>query len=147
MAPSPDPRQCQSLTKAMVQKITGARTVVEKPQSGDDRCTWWLAKPRYSTQAADLTVETGTSARLRFASANTHESRIDLVPGEASAWVPENTSLNGWKTRTRARQPFMLSLRFTYPEGASDQQRLVVEAAAERKVIRLAEALAIALAT
>jgi hypothetical protein len=41
----------------------------------------------------------------------------------------------------------MLSLRFTYPEGASDQQRLVVEAAAERKVIRLAEALAIALAT
>ena len=147
LAPSPDPRQCQSLTKAMVQKITGARTVVEKPQSGDDRCTWWLAKPRYSTQAADLTVETGTFARLRFASANTHESRIDLVPGEASAWVPENTSLNGWKTRTRARQPFMLSLRFTYPEGASDQQRLVVEAAAERKVIRLAEALAIALAT
>jgi hypothetical protein len=40
----------------------------------------------------------------------------------------------------------MMSYRFTYPEGVSDAQARSVEAAAEKRVTRLAEELAMGLA-
>lgn len=71
-------------------------------------------------------------------------SRIDLLPGEASAWLPQGTTLSGWKGHTWTSQPSMLSLRFTYPEGASAKQVRAAEAAAGTRVARLAEELALA---
>lgn len=112
----------------------------------DDVCAWWLAKPRYATDRAHLTLVTGRTAQRRFTASGTRESRIDLLLGEVSAWLPQGTTLSGWKSRTEVSQPFMISLRFTYPEGASAKQVRATEAAAERRVTRLSEELARGLA-
>lgn len=139
--PPPTVKQCHALATATIQRITGSKTVLEKPQIGDDRCTWWLSKPRYSTQAADLTVETGQTVRVQLAATGLTASRIDVTPGEVSAWLPKNTSVGDSRTKSRARQPFVITLRFAYPPGASQQEARAVEAAAEMKVTGLAEAL------
>ncbi|MFC3807858.1 nuclease-related domain-containing protein [Terrabacter sp. MAHUQ-38] len=133
---------CHALTKVTIQRVTGSRTVLERPLSGDDVCTWWLTKPRYASDRADVTLTTGLTVRTRFAAGGTTGSRIDMLPGEVSAWLPEDTTLSGWKSRTRVSQPFIISLRFTYPQGASAKQARTTEAAAEKTVTRLAEELA-----
>ena len=69
-----------------------------------------------------------------------------MMPGEVTAWLPEGTRLAGWKASSKASQPFSVSLRFSYPEGASQQKARAIEATAERTVTRLAEQSAIALA-
>ena len=107
---------------------------------------WWLSEPRYSTDGADVRVETGRAVDVRIAAAGTASPRTDLSPGGVSALLPQNTALPGWKAGLRASQPFMISYRFTYPEGVSDAKARSVEAAAEKKVTRLAEELAKALA-
>lgn len=143
---SPPGKVCHALTKTTIQKVTGSRTVLEQPRGVDDVCAWWLAKPRYATDRAHLTLVTGRTAQRRFTASGTRESRIDLLPGEVSAWLPQGTTLSGWKSRTEVSQPFMISLRFTYPEGASAEQVRATEAAAERRVTRLSEELARGLA-
>lgn len=65
-----------------------------------------------------------------------------MSPGEVSAWLPHNSRLPGWHASTQARQAFIVSLRFSYPKPATDAQTRAAEAAAEKKVVRLAEALA-----
>lgn len=69
-----------------------------------------------------------------------------MLPGEVTAWLPEGRALAGWKPSNKAAQPFSVSFRFSYPEGASQGKALATEAAAERTVTRLAEQTAIALA-
>ena len=143
-APSPA-KACQSLGRTTVQKVTGAQSAFVVPTPDEDTCSWWLAKPRYAFQSPDVVVRTGGSVDRRFAANGTTGARVDMTPGEVSAWIPVNTRLDAWRAGTRARQPFMISLRFRYPEGASDAKARAVEAAAEKKVTRLAEELAKAL--
>ncbi len=144
--PSAASKECSSLTGVTIAKVTGARTVMEKPSSSHESCTWWLAKPRYNTQGADVMVETGRTVSVRLAASGTTTSRVDRFPGEVSAWLPQDTRLSSWRPGTRSSQPFRVYLRFTYPEGANESQARAVEAAAEKKVTRLAEALAVGLA-
>ncbi|WP_256795476.1 hypothetical protein [Terrabacter sp. Ter38] len=125
--------------------MTGAQSALVVPTPDEDTCSWWLTKPRYAFQSPDVMVRTGGSVDRRFAANGTTGARVDMTPGEVSAWIPVNTRLDGWRAGTRARQPFMISLRFSYPEGASDAKARAVEAAAEKKVTRLAEELAKAL--
>jgi len=132
---------CHALTKAMIATVTGAKVVLEQARH-DDACAWWLAKPRYATQAADLRVETGAAVRISLASSGITEARLEMLPGRVSVWLPENTALAGWRPGTKARQPFTASLRFTYPTGASPKQERAAEATAERTVTRLAEQIA-----
>lgn len=143
---STNPKPCQALTKGMVQSLTGAKTATQKPTADPDTCTWWLAKPRYATQAADVTVKTGDAASIRLAANGTTGARVDMTPGEVSAWLPQGTRLGGWKTGERTPRALIVSLHFTYPTGADHQTTVAAEAAAEKKVTRLAEALAVALA-
>ncbi|MFC7595015.1 nuclease-related domain-containing protein [Terrabacter sp. GCM10028922] len=144
-APSPG-KSCHALTKATIQRITGSKTVLEQPRGMDDVCAWWLAKPRYATDRADLTLSMGQRVQSRITASGTTDSRLDLVPGEVSAWVPQGTTLSAWKSRTAASQPFMISLRFRYAERASAKQVRATESAAETRVTRLAEELARTLA-
>ncbi|WP_020144612.1 nuclease-related domain-containing protein [Terracoccus sp. 273MFTsu3.1] len=139
------PKPCLALHRASIQKVTGATTALEKPSSSNDICMWWLSKPRYSTDGSDVTVEMGRVVEVRFAVSGTTSARTDMSPGGASAWLPRNTSLPGWKSGLRTSQPFMISYRFSYPEGASEATARAVEATAEKKVARLAEELARAL--
>ena len=143
-APGPT-KACQSLTRTAVLKLTGAKTALVVPTPDEDTCSWWLAKPRYAFQTPDVMVKTGASVDRRFAANGTTAARIDMTPGEVSAWIPLNTRLDGWKAGTRARQSFIVWLRFGYPVGANDAKARAVEATAEKKVARLAEELAKAL--
>jgi hypothetical protein len=144
--PVTDAKQCLALSRATIVRVSGSKTVLEKPQPDVDTCTWWLMKPRFATQTPDVWVQTGAAARRRFAASGTTGSRVDMLPGEVSAWLPENTALAGWASKARTSQPFLITLRFRYPEGANQKTALAAEAAAEKKVSRLAEELAIALA-
>ncbi|WP_082588812.1 nuclease-related domain-containing protein [Terrabacter sp. Root181] len=146
-APPPGPsKPCLSLAGPTIRKLTGAKAAIEKPTASDDVCTWWLSKPRSSSDSADITVEMGRMVEVRFAASGTAGPRTDQQPGEVSAWLPQNTTLPGWKTGARAPQPFIIWLRFSYPDGASDDKARSVEAEAEKRVTRLAEELAKALA-
>jgi hypothetical protein len=93
-----------------------------------------------------VTVSTGLAVRLSLTSTASRESRIDMLPGEVTAWLPEGTVLAGWKPSSKATQAFSVSLRFSYPEGAGNSKARATEAAAERTVTRLAEQAAIAMA-
>lgn len=139
------PKQCLSLTKAVVQRVTGAKVVLEKPTADTDTCTWWLAKPRYASQSADVTIRMGDGASRSFTATGTRGARVDMAPGEASAWLPQGSRLDAWAAGARATRPFIVSLRFSYPTGADKKTALALESAAEKKVIRLAEAMAAAM--
>lgn len=141
-SPTTAAKACRALTKQAIAQVTGSKTVLEDPTSMESWCTWWLAKPRYVTQSADVTVMTGDSATNRITSSGTTEPRVAMTPGEVSAWLPHNSRLPGWHATTQARQAFIVSLRFSYPNPATDAQTRAAEAAAEKKVVRLAEALA-----
>lgn len=93
-----------------------------------------------------MTVKTGDAASIRLAANGTTGARVDMTPGEVSAWLPQGTRLGGWKTGERTPRALIVSLHFTYPTGADHQTTVAAEAAAEKKVTRLAEALAVALA-
>ncbi|NUO89332.1 MAG: NERD domain-containing protein [Dermatophilaceae bacterium] len=144
-APAAPGKDCQALTGPVIAAATGAKVVLEQARH-DDACAWWLSKPRFANQRADVTLSTGLSVRISLASTASRESRIDMMPGEVTAWLPEGTRLAGWKASSKASQPFSVSLRFSYPEGASQQKARAIEATAERTVTRLAEQSAIALA-
>lgn len=146
LSPSTGSKPCHSLTKGMVQNISGASVVTEKPTADPDTCTWWLATPRYTTQAADVTVKTGAGASISFAATGTTRARIDMTAGEVSAWLPRSTRLEGWKADARASQPFIVTLHFAHPPGADNGTTSALEAASQKKVSRLAEALSVALA-
>lgn len=138
-------KDCQELTRTAIAEATNAKVVLEQARAGDV-CAWWLAKPQYANQRADVTLTTGTSVRVSLSITGSTESRIDMMPGEVTAWLPEHTALPGWKTSSKATQALSVSLRFSYPEGATPPQARAKEAAAERTVTRLAEQAAIALA-
>jgi hypothetical protein len=137
-------KDCQALTRDVIAKVTGAKVVREQARAGDT-CAWWLGKPRYANQVADVTVSTGTSVRISLSVTGSTESRIDMMPGEVTAWLPENTALAGWKSGRKAGQAFSVSLRFSYPRGAGRDVAQATEAAAEKTVSQLAEQAALAL--
>lgn len=143
--PASPRKDCQALPRSVIARTTGAKVVVEQARH-DDACAWWLSKPRFASQRADVTVSTGLGIRISLSSTASQEPRIDILPGEVTAWLPEGTALAGWKPSSKAAQPFSVSFRFSYPEGASQRKALATEAAAERTVTRLAEQTAIALA-
>ncbi|MFD1055576.1 nuclease-related domain-containing protein [Terrabacter terrigena] len=143
--PAAPGKDCQTLMRPVIASTTGAKVVIEQARAGDV-CAWWLSKPRYSSDRADLTVTTGMSVRVSLSVTGSAESRIDTMPGEVTAWLPEGTTLAGWKPSSKASQAFSLSLRFSYPEGASRREAQAAETAAEKTVTRLAEQTAIALA-
>ena len=130
----------------MIASTTAAKVVIEQARAGDT-CAWWLSKPRYATDRADVTLTTGMSVRVSLSVTRSTEPRIDVTPGEVTAWLPESAALTGWKPSNKAPQAFSLSMRFSYPDGASRKRAEAVEAAAEKTVGRLAEQAAIALAT
>ena len=144
-AAAPAGKDCQALTRAEIARQTGAKVVVEQARAGDS-CAWWLSKPRYSSDRADVTLSTGVSVRVSLSATGSTESRIDMQPGEVTAWLPAGTSLPGWRSGSKAAQAFSVSLRFSNPAGTRRTTTRATEAAAERTVTRLAEQAAIAMA-
>ncbi|MEW1955259.1 nuclease-related domain-containing protein [Terrabacter sp. NPDC080008] len=131
-----------ALSTKDVARITGSKIVVDKSTGSDDLCGWWLAKPRYTTEPADISVETGRLARVRLTSSGAAAARLDRLPGEVSAWVPVGTRLDGWPVKLRTNATFLVSLRFRYPPGADQARARAVEAAAETTLTHLAAVLA-----
>ncbi len=144
-AAAPAGKDCQALTRAEIARQTGAKVVVEQARAGDV-CAWWLSKRRSSSDRADVTLSTGASVRVSLTVTGSTESRIDMQPGEVTAWLPAGTSLRGWRPGSKAAQAFSVSLRFSYPVGAHRTTTRATEAAAERTVTRLAEQAAVAMA-